>query len=66
MRDFEMIYRDEVTSNAVTLYRYLHDRQRKHENCFPSHRTIALDNKCSVATVKCAIDGLVKKGYVCK
>ena len=66
MREFEMIYRDEVSSKAVTIYRYLHDRQGKHENCFPSHRTIALDNKCSVSTVKRAIDELVKKGYVTK
>ena len=64
MREFEMIYRDEVSSKAVTIYRYLHDRQGKHENYFPSHRTIALDNKCSVSTVKRAIDELVKKGYV--
>ena len=64
MREFEMIYRDEVSSKAVTIYRYLRDRQGKHENCFPSHRTIALDNKCSVSTVKRAIDELVKKGYV--
>ena len=66
MREFEMIYRDEVSSKAVTIYRYLHDRQGKHENCFPSHRTIALDNKCSVSTVKRAIDELVRKGYVVK
>ena len=66
MREFEMIYRDEVSSKAVTIYCYLHDRQGKHENCFHSHRTIALDNKCSVSTVKRAIDELVKKGDVCK
>ena len=66
MREFEMIYRDEVSSKAVTIYRYLYDRQGKHENCFPSHRTIALDNKCSVSTVKRAIEELVKKGYVVK
>ena len=66
MREFEMIYRDEVSSKAVMVYRYLHDRQGKHENCFPSHRTIAMDTKCSVSTVKRAIDELVKKGYVVK
>ena len=64
MREFEMIYRDEVSYKAVTIYRYLHDRQGKHENCFPSHRTIALDNKCSVSTVMREFDELVKKGYV--
>ena len=65
-REFEMIYRDEVSSKAVMIYRYLCDRQGKHENCFPSHRTIALDNKCSVSTVKRAIEELVRKGYVVK
>ena len=64
MREFEMIYRDEVSSKAVMIYRYLCDRQGKHENCYPSHRTIARDTKCSVSTVKRAIDELVKKGYV--
>ena len=62
MRAFEMIYRDEVSSKVVTIYRYLRDRQGKHESCFPSHRTIVLDNKCSVSTVKRAIDELVKRG----
>ena len=66
MMEFEMIYRDEVSAKAVMIYRYLHDRQGKHENCFPSHRTIALDNKCSVSTVKRAIDELVRKGYLVK
>ena len=66
MREFEMIYRDEVSSKAVTIYRYLHDRQGKHENCFPLYRTIVLDNKCSISTVKRSIDELLKKGYVVK
>ena len=64
MIEFEMIYRDEVSAKAVSVYRYLLDRQGKHENCFPAHKTIARDNKCSVSTVKRAIDELVKKGYV--
>jgi len=54
----QQLYREILT--------YLHDRQGKHENCFPSHRTIALDNKCSVSTVKRAIGELEKKGYVVK
>ena len=64
MREFEMIYRDEVSCKAVLIYRYLRDRQGKHENCYPSHKKIARDNKCSVSTVKRAINELVKKGYV--
>lgn len=64
MREFEMIYLDEVTAMAVLIYRYLRDRQGKHENCYVSHKKIAADNKCSVSTVKRAINELVKKGYV--
>ena len=66
MKEFEKIYHDEVSCKAVLIYRYLRDRQGKHENCFPSHKTIAHDNKCSVSTVKRAIDELVDKGYIAK
>jgi len=31
MREFEMIYRDEGSSKAVPIYRYLYDLQGKHE-----------------------------------
>jgi DNA-binding MarR family transcriptional regulator len=64
MRDFEMIYLDEVSSKAVLVYRYLRDRQGNNENCYVSHKRIAADNKCSVSTVKRAIKELVSKGYV--
>ncbi len=67
MREFEMIYRDDdVSSKAVMIYRYLRDRQGLRDSCFPSHKTIARDNKCSVSTVKRAIAELVAKGYVTK
>lgn len=66
MKTFEMIYRDEVSTKAILIYRYLYDRQGKHENCFPSHKTIAKDNKCSVSTVKRAIAELMRKGYLTK
>lgn len=64
MKQFEAIYRDNVSAKAVLIYRYLRDRQGSHDNCFPSHKTIARDNKCSVSTVKRAINELVRKGYV--
>ena len=64
MREFEMIYLDEVSKMAVLVYRYLRDRQGKHEYCYVSHKTIAADNKCSVSTVKRAIKELKDKGYV--
>ena len=64
MREFERIYRDDVSAKANLIYRYLKDRQGKHVNCYPSHKTIARDNKCSVTTVKRAINELVLKGYL--
>ena len=64
MRAFEMIYRDEVSSKAVSVYRYLLDRQGKYEFCYVSHRRMASDLKISVSTVKRALDELERKGYV--
>lgn len=64
MRAFEMIYRDEVSAKAVSVFRYLLDRQGSHEYCFVSHRRIAADLKISVSTVKRALDELERKGYV--
>ena len=66
MKDFETIYRDDVSSKAVLIYRYLRDRQGIHEYCFPAHKTIARDNKCSVSTVKRAITEMVNKEYIKK
>lgn len=66
MKDFETIYKDDVSSKAVLIYRYLRDRQGIHEYCFPAHKTIARDNKCSVSTVKRAIAELVNKEYIKK
>ena len=64
MRAFEMIYRDEVSSKAVSVYRYLLDRQGKYEFCYISHRRMAGDLKISVSTVKRALEELERKGYV--
>lgn len=64
MHPLKAIYRDEVSAKAVSVYRYLLDRQGKHGFSFPTHKTIAADLKCSVATVKRAIDELVRKGYL--
>lgn len=64
MREFEIIYLDEVSAMAVLIYRYLRDRQGKHEFCYVSHKKMAADNKCSVSTVKRSINELVMKGYV--
>lgn len=64
MKPFETIYRDEVSAKAVTVYRYLLDRQGTHGSCFVSHRRMAHDNKCSVSTVKRALRELERKGYI--
>lgn len=64
MREFEMIFRDDVSFRAQSIYRYLRYRQGKNESCYQSHKTISRENKCSVSTVKRAIDELVQKGYI--
>ena len=64
MKAFEMIYMDEVSAKAVSVYRYLLDRQGKHDYCFVSHKRIASDLKIGVTTVKRALDELERKGYI--
>ena len=64
MREFEMIFRDDVSFRAQSIYRYLRYRQGKNKSCYQSHKTIARENKCSVSTVKRAIEELVQKGYI--
>lgn len=66
MRAFEKIYNDDVSLKAQCIYRYLRDRQGKNGGCYPSHKKIAHDNKCSVSTVKRAITELERKGYIRK
>lgn len=64
VKDYELIIRDDLSFTAQSIYRYLRYRQGKNENCYPSHKTIAADNKCSVSTVKRAIAELIKAGYI--
>ena len=64
MREFEMIFRDDVSFRAQSIYRYLRYRQGKQGSAWPSHKKIASDTKCSVSTVKRAINELVEKGYI--
>lgn len=66
MKAMEVIYADDLSAKAVAIYRYLLDRQGKHENCYPSHKTIASHMNCSTSTVKRAINELVRNGYVDK
>ena len=66
MTGLEKIIRDDVTSKAVMIYRYLLYRQGRNESCYPSLKRIAVDNKCSVSTVKRAVGELIAKGYITK
>ena len=64
VKGYEQMFRDDLSFAAQSIYRYLRYRQGKNENCFPSHKRIAADTKCSVSTVKRAINELVKAGYI--
>ena len=64
MKDYEQIFRDDLSFAAQSIYRYLRYRQGKNENCYPTHKRIAADTKCSVSTVKRAINELVEKGHL--
>ena len=64
MREYEEIFRDDLSFKAQSIYRYLRYRQGKNESCYPSYKAIAIDNKCSISTVKRAINELIQKGYI--
>lgn len=64
MKSYEMIFRDDLSSAAQSIYRYLRYRQGTNENSYPSHKRIAEDTKCSVSTVKRAIEELIKAGHI--
>lgn len=64
MKDYEQIFRDDLSFAAQSIYRYLRYRQGKNPYCYPTHKRIAADTKCSVSTVKRAINELVKAGYI--
>ncbi len=64
MRCLEKIYKDELPSRAISLYRYLLDRQGKNNACWPSIKTISLHTKMSRSTVKRAIKDLLQAGYL--
>lgn len=64
MKDYELIFRDDLSFAAQSIYRYLRYRQGRKEFCYPSNKKIAEDTKCSVSTVKRAINELVKAGHL--
>ena len=66
MKSYESVFKDDLSFAAQSIYRYLRYRQGQNENSYPSHKRIAEDTKCSVSTVKRAIDELVKAGHIVK
>ena len=66
VKDYELIFRDDLSFAAQSIYRYLRYRQGKNKGCYPSHKMIAADTQCSVSTVKRAIAELIKAGYIKK
>lgn len=64
MKSYESVFKDDLSFSAQSIYRYLRYRQGKNKNCYPSHKMIAADTKCSVSTVKRAIAELIKAGYI--
>ena len=64
MYEFEMIYRDDVSEKAVTVYRYLIDRAGKNGYCWPAINTIQKDLKICRTSIKTALRELERKGYL--
>lgn len=56
----------ELTIAETLVYHVLCRFQGKNIDCFPTHKTIAKQCKISVSTVKNALSGLEKKGYISK
>jgi DNA-binding transcriptional regulator YhcF (GntR family) len=64
MREFEMIYRDDVSPTAISLFQYLVERSGCKGYCWPSINTIAHEIKRCRTTVKKALRELERKGYL--
>ena len=67
MSYFGTIYADtELPSRARAVYMYLRDRSDANGKCWPGIKTIASDMKMSRSTVKRALAGLERHGYLKK
>lgn len=64
MKEYEMIYRDDVSKHAVSVYRYLVDRAGKNGYCWPAISTIQKDLKICRTNIKEALRELERKGYL--
>lgn len=61
---YDSVYRSELPSRAVNVFRYLKDRSNRDNQCFPSIGTIAKDLHISDSTVKRALNDLEKAGFI--
>jgi len=61
---YDSVYRSELPSRAVNVFRYLKDRANRDNQCFPSIGTIAKDLHISDSTVKRALNDLEKAGFI--
>ena len=55
---------NDLTSTQKLVYYCLCRFQGEHDDCFPSHRTIAQQCKIHKSTVKRCIDVLIKRHYI--
>ena len=64
MSRLDFLYRMELPHRAVAVYIYLFDRANRDGECWPAVSTIAREIKLSKATVRRAINDLLKAGLL--
>lgn len=64
MSRLDFLYRAELPHRAVSVYVYLKDRANKDGECWPAIPTIARELKLSESTVRRALRGLRRDGYL--
>jgi len=63
---FDILYKNNISHRAISVYMYLHDRADKDNKCYPAIGTIARELKLSRSTIKRGINELVQRGYLTK
>ena len=66
MKDYEQIFRDDLSFAAQSIYRYLRYRQGKNGNCYPSHKKIAAMLSVTEEEVSACIVNMEKSGVIVK
>jgi predicted transcriptional regulator len=64
MKNFEHLYRMNLTHRAITVYIYLADRANKDNICWPAIPTISRDLKLSESTTRRALRDLREAGLI--